>query len=83
MIENLENNPKYEKWKKVFETIFKTADWINEVVQYEPLFITKTVNELTFGYEDPLFSLVHKLDPSLLPSANFSLQVLFMHCLYA
>ena len=75
LIQNIENNPKYKQWKLVLKNIFKTADWINELLKYEPLFITKTVEELTWGYEDPLFSLVHKLDSSLLPDGNFSLKV--------
>lgn len=77
LLQNLEDNPKYKQWKLVFETIFETADWINELLDYEPLFITKTVEELTWGYEDPLLSLVHELDPSLLPMANFSMKVRF------
>ena len=74
-MEDIENNPKYEKWKAIFEKIFKTANWINEVLEIEPLFITRKVSEVLWGYEDPLYKLVHDLDPTMLPTANFSLMV--------
>lgn len=75
LLENIESNPKYKDWKLVLDAIFRTGDWINELLGIEPLFITKTVDELSWGYKDPLFKLIHELDPTLLPQANFSLQV--------
>lgn len=75
MLENIENDPKYSKIKHILEDIFEGADVINELLKIEPLFITKTAEELQWGYEDPIFKLVHSVDPSLLPSANFSLRV--------
>ena len=82
-MESIETDPKYKRWKEVFEIIFDTADWLNEIIKYEPLFITKTVDEMLWGYEDPIFKLVHEVDPSLLPSPMFSLQVICAskHCL--
>ena len=74
-MEAIETNPKFEKWKAVLDEVFGVVDQINEVLKLEPLFITKTVDELAWGYEDPVFKLVHNLDPSLLPSANFSFRV--------
>lgn len=78
LFENIET--KYKEWKPILEAIFGTEDWFNEVLNYEPLFITKTIEELSFGYEDPIYKLVHELDPSLLPNANFSLQVSVSIC---
>ena len=75
LVESIETNPKFEKWKTLLDKVFGVADWVNEVLKIEPLFINKTVDELAWGYEDPVFKLVYKLDPSLLPSANFSLRV--------
>ena len=39
----------------------------------QDLFLTKTVDELLWGYDDPIFSAVHKFEPSI--PAQFSLQV--------
>ena len=75
LFENTEDNPKYHKFKRVFEDLFEGLDVVNEILKIEPLFITKTAEELQWGYEDPVFKLVHAVDPSLLPSAVFSLRV--------
>lgn len=71
LIENIENNPKYEKFKTVLEVIPKLL----LAIEKHSLFVTKTVHEILWGYEDPLYKLVHELDPTLLPAANFSLMV--------
>ncbi|XP_011405711.2 PREDICTED: lysosome membrane protein 2-like [Amphimedon queenslandica] len=74
LLEDIEDNPKYKEWKQVLDDIFRSGDWINELLDIEPLFVSKTVDEILWGYEDPLFKLVHELDPTLLPMANFSLE---------
>ena len=86
LFENTEDNPRYHKFKRVLEDLFEGLDVVNEILKIEPLFITKTAEELQWGYEDPVFKLVHTVDPSLLPSAVFSLRVsgftskLFVNC---
>lgn len=75
LLEDIENNPKYKEWKIVLDVIFRSGDWINELLDIEPLFVSKTVDEVLWGYEDPLLKLVHELDPTLLPRANFSFEV--------
>ena len=74
-VERIEADPKYKNFSKALEKVFGVADWVNEVLKIEPLFVTKTADELAWGYEDPLFKIVHSIDPSLVSSANFSLRV--------
>lgn len=75
VLENTEDNPNNRKFKRILEGLFDGLDVINEILKIEPLFITKTAEELQWGYEDPIFKLVHAVDPSLLPSPIFSLRV--------
>ena len=75
LFEDVENNPNNRKFRRILEDLFDGLDVINEILKLEPLFITKTAEELQWGYEDPIFKLVHAIDPSLLPSATFSLRV--------
>lgn len=58
---------------RVNNTIEKEIINVVAKIAGEDLFVTKTIDELLWGYDDPIFAAVHKIMPSV--PAQFSLQV--------
>ena len=72
------NDHTLPEWKRLaIEGIAKELDRLKELVtsSWEPVFTTKTVDQLLFGYEDNLLNLIHKLDSSINPIFSFAVSI--------
>ncbi len=75
-IEQLENTLS-KKEKDIFDELIKALDWLKGHVfsSWEPIFTSRTVDELLFGYEDPLLSFIHDYKPDLVSNPVFGFSV--------
>ena len=83
-IEGVENTLS-KKEKDIFDILMKALDWLKEHVfsSWEPIFMSRTVDELLFGYEDPLLAFIHKHKPDFVSNPIFgfsvSIVILYVH----
>ena len=74
-----------KKEKDIFDELMKALDWLKEHVfsSWEPIFTSRTVDELLFGYEDPLLAFIHKHKPDIVSNPIFgfsvSIVILYVH----
>lgn len=66
-----------EKEKDLFDLLMKALDWVKKHAfsSWEPIFTSRTVDELLFGYEDPLLAFIHKYKPDLVSNPIFGFSV--------
>lgn len=81
-IEGVENTLS-KKEKDIFDILMKALDWLKEHVfsSWEPIFMSRTVDELLFGYEDPLLAFIHKHKPDIVsnPVFGFSVSIIILY----
>ena len=81
-IEGVENTLS-KKEKDIFDELMKALDWLKEHVfsSWEPIFMSRTVDELLFGYEDPLLAFIHKHKPDIVsnPIFGFSVSIIILY----
>lgn len=81
-IEELENTLSKEE-KYIFDKLMKTLDWFKKHTfsSWEPIFMSRTVDELLFGYEDPLLAFIHEHEPHIVsnPIFGFSVSIIIMY----
>ena len=63
--------------KIIFDEIVKGFDYLKKHAfsSWDGVFITQTVDDLLFGYEDSMLKLIHDLKPDLVSSSIFSFSV--------
>ena len=73
--------------KELFDEFLKGLDWFKEhfFPSWEQIFTSRTVEELLFGYEDPLLAFINKHKPDLVsnPIFSFSVSILITFLLQA
>lgn len=72
--------------KEILDALLKGLDWFKKRIfsSWEPIFTSRTVDELLFGYEDPLLALIHELKPDIVSNPVFAFSVSIIHaiCMY-
>ena len=53
----------------------KVIDYFKENRGWEGMFVSRTVDELLWGYEDPLLKALNKLAPSIVSTTTFGYNV--------
>ena len=72
----MENNPNTTEWQRVLlKELLKIIDKFKEMFGCEGLFVSRTVDELLWGYEDPLLKDLNKLAPSIVSTTTFGYNV--------
>ena len=76
-IEELEQDPNISKMERlILEGVIDVLDDLKKhLTSWEGVFTHRTVDELLFGYEDPILKKIHRLDSSLVPNPIFALSV--------
>ena len=76
-IEGLEQDQNMSKTKKwLLKLLIDAVDHFKEdVTSWEAVFTRRTVDELLFGYEDPILKVINKLASSLVPDPVFAFSV--------
>ena len=76
-IEELENDPNLNEFEKYLLSKFIELfdEMKKKLSSWEAVFTVRTVNDLVFGYEDPLLKDINKLKPSLVPNPVFGYSV--------
>ena len=70
-----------KKERDLFDILMEALDWVKKHTSWEPIFMSRTVEELLFGYEDPLLALIHKYKPDYVsnPIFGFSVSIICMY----
>ena len=79
MLENLESNP---NTSSEIKKIISLLDGFKNTSGWDGLFYSHTINELMWGYEDPLLRLLNLFVPALVPTPIFALSVSEAWCMW-
>ena len=72
----MENNPDTPEWKRVLLTeLVKIIDRFKEMFGWEGLFVSRTVDQLLWGYEDQLLKDLNALAPTIVSTTSFGYNV--------
>ena len=63
--------------KIILDILVEGLDWFKKhaLSSWDGVFITRTVDELLFGYEDSLLAFIHKLKPDIVSNPIFGFSV--------